>query len=297
MPAFDTAGPVTVAIDLPAGDVRIAATDRADTTVEVTPSDPGRDADVQAARETRVEHLGGDIVIRAPKPRGLRMIGRPGFVDITVGLPAGSRLRVEASAAAVHATGRLDDCRITTGAGEVELEETGPLYVSTGIGAVLVTKVTGRAETRTGSGRIRLAELDGPAVVKDSNGSIWVGRVTGELRATTDNGEVIVDQPGAGVTASTANGDVRIGALTRGTADLKTSLGEVEIGIRSGTAVRLDVSTDFGRVRNELDEASGPAPADEVAEVRARTRYGDIVIRRAAADAAGTPVGAQDEEA
>jgi hypothetical protein len=40
------------------------------------------------------------------------------------------------------------------------------------------------------------------------------------------------------------------------------------------------VSTQFGRVHNHLDAADGPEPADETVEVRARTSYGDIVIRR-----------------
>ena len=33
-------------------------------------------------------------------------------------------------------------------------------------------------------------------------------------------------------------------------------------------------------MRNQLDAADGPEPADETVEVRARTCYGDIAIRR-----------------
>ena len=36
----------------------------------------------------------------------------------------------------------------------------------------------------------------------------------------------------------------------------------------------------FGKVRNDLDAAAGPAESDEKAEVRARTAFGDIVIHR-----------------
>ena len=69
--------------------------------------------------------------------------------------------------------------------------------------------------------------------------------------------------------------------MTRGAAALKTGLGEIEIGISAGTAARLDVHTQFGQVHNQLDAADGPRPADQAVEVRARTSYGDIMIRRA----------------
>ena len=39
MPTFDTPEPITVVIDLSVGDVRITASDRADTVVEVRPTD------------------------------------------------------------------------------------------------------------------------------------------------------------------------------------------------------------------------------------------------------------------
>ena len=40
MPEFDTPEPITVEIDLVVGDVRLTASERANTVVEVRPSDP-----------------------------------------------------------------------------------------------------------------------------------------------------------------------------------------------------------------------------------------------------------------
>ena len=94
------------------------------------------------------------------------------------------------------------------------------------------------------------------------------------------NGGISVDKAGAGVTANTANGDVRIGDVTRGSASLKTACGEIEIGIRPGSAARLDVHTHFGRVHNDMDTVERPEPTEETVDVRARTSYGDIIIRR-----------------
>jgi DUF4097 and DUF4098 domain-containing protein YvlB len=182
--------------------------------------------------------------------------------------------------ATIRGTGRLGDCRVKTSTGEIQLDETGTLDLSTGAGAVTVDRVTGHAEVGTGSGRVRLNELDGTAVVKNSNGDSWIGEVTGDLRANSSNGGIVVDRAHAGVTARTANGDVRVGEVTRGLAVLKTGFGEIEIGIRPGTAARLDVSTSFGRVHNHLDAAERPEPSDETVDVRAHSGYGDIVIGR-----------------
>ena len=63
-------------------------------------------------------------------------------------------------------------------------------------------------------------------------------------------------------------------------------MGKVDIGIRDGVAAWLDLNTGFGKVRNELDDAPGPAEDDETVEVRARTSFGGITIRRSVALAA-----------
>ena len=149
--------------------------------------------------------------------------------------------------------GPLAECRIKTATGDVQLDRVGTLAVDSAAGRVEVGTVEGRADISTGSGKVRVREIDGPAVVKNSNGDSWIGSVGGDVRVSAANGDVAVDRAGAGVVATTANGDVRIGELARGSASLKTGLGEIEIGIRAGTAARLDVSTSFGRVRNQLE--------------------------------------------
>jgi hypothetical protein len=49
MQKYDTPAPVTAVVDIPAGQIRLIATDRADTTVEVRPADPASRRDVKAA--------------------------------------------------------------------------------------------------------------------------------------------------------------------------------------------------------------------------------------------------------
>ena len=127
---------------------------------------------------------------------------------------------------------------------------------------------------------MRLRELDGGAVIKNSNGDTWVGVASGDLRVNAANGSIAVDLAQASVVAKSANGDVRLGEVVRGSVVLETAIGDLEVGIREGTAAWLDVSSRVGRVHNALDAADAPEPSAETVEVRARTSVGDIVIRR-----------------
>lgn len=278
MPVFSTPGPIQAVIEFTAGDARITASDRDDTVVEVRPSDEDHDADVRAAERTRVEYTAGRLLVKGPQLRNL--IGRPGSIDLTVDLPTGSGLRTAGGMGAFRVEGQLGDCRLSSGAGDVILDETGTLDVSAGAGAVTADRVNGTADVTTGSGRIRLRDVQGNAVIRNSNGDTWIGEVRGDLRIKAANGDIDVDHARARVEATTANGAVRVGGLTRGTASLKTSYGAVEIGIQDGTAARLDVHTQFGKLRNEMDATSEPGPADQAVEVHARTAMGDITIRR-----------------
>ena len=66
MPTFDTPAAISVTVELSVGDLRVNATDRTDTVVEVRPSDPGKKADVAAAEQTRVEYANGSLLIKTP---------------------------------------------------------------------------------------------------------------------------------------------------------------------------------------------------------------------------------------
>ena len=281
IPAFATPDPIAVSIELSVGDVRVVASDRADTVVQVSPSDAAREADVRDAGLTRVERTPTGLLIRAPRPRGLGLLGKPGSVDVTIELPAGSSLHGNSSVAAFHTAGRLGEVAIKTSVGDVDLDETGRLELSTGAGAIAVARVGGDAEISTGTGRIRVGQIDGAAVVKNSNGGTRIDAVAGDLRISAGNGDLTVGRADGNVTADAAHGEIRIGQLSRGTAAIKTGFGEIELGLSAGTAARLDLFTSFGRVRNTLNPADAPDPAGAPLAVLARTNHGDITIRPA----------------
>jgi hypothetical protein len=67
------------------------------------------------------------------------------------------------------------------------------------------------------------------------------------------------------------------------------SRGMAEIGVLDGVAAWLDLNTRYGNVQNDLDAAERPAAGEDAVEVRARSSYGDITIRRSANDAGAEP--------
>jgi DUF4097 and DUF4098 domain-containing protein YvlB len=280
MPTFETLEPISVTIALVVGDLRITATDRSDTVVVVSPSDASKESDVKAAEQTRVEYSEGRLLIRAPKSwKHYSPFSGREAIDVAIELPAGSRVEGETAVGDFRCDGRLGECRFTTGVGNIRLDEAGPVQLITSAGSVTVDRVVGRAEV-TGSGQVRIAEVDGPAVIKNLNGVTWVGEVKGDIRCNAANGDITIDRALGAVAAKTANGAVRIGEVVRGSVELGTAYGELEVGIREGSAALLDVRSQFGSVRNSLTASDGPAPSDQTVEVRARTSFGDIVIRR-----------------
>ena len=84
----------------------------------------------------------------------------------------------------------------------------------------------------------------------------------------------------ASVIAKTANGDVRLQDVSSGAVVAHTAAGKVEVGVHEGVAAWLDLTTSFGKVRSDLDASDRPAAGEDSVEVRARTAFGDITIRR-----------------
>jgi hypothetical protein len=279
MPSFDTPEPISATAHVDAGSIQFTAGDRLDTVVEVRPRDPQRDADVRAAEQTEVRYASGGLTVRTPKQRYL--LGRTGIVDVTVGLPTGSRIDMTGAWTQVLGEGRLGEVRVKTSSGDVRLDTTGPLQLTASHGSITVDNVEGMAEITTSSGSLRVGLVDGPAILKNSHGTTTVGTATGELRVSGANGDIDIVRAEGSVIATTAHGTLRVAEVARGTVQLETSHGAIEVGIREGTAAWLDVSSGYGQVRNTLTASESPEKAEDTVEVRARTRYGNIDVLRA----------------
>ncbi|MBM7774223.1 DUF4097 and DUF4098 domain-containing protein YvlB [Actinokineospora baliensis] len=282
MPTFATPEPISVTLELGVvGEVRVAATDRTDTVVEVRPSDAADESDVKAASQVRVEYANGTLLVKGPKSRAFDFSRKSRSVEVTIDLPTGSRVSGDVQVGGLRGEGLLGETRFKSATGNIRLERTGPLRLDTAAGHITVGRAAGNAEIHTGSGKVAVGEVDGAAVVKNSNGTTEIDVVTGDLRVRAANGDISVERAGSGVDAKSANGGVRVGQVVRGTVVLATSIGDIEVGIAEGTAAWLEADTGFGQVRNELTSADRkPADSGETVEVRARTSHGDITIRR-----------------
>ncbi|HLU73438.1 MAG TPA: DUF4097 family beta strand repeat-containing protein [Nonomuraea sp.] len=296
MPAFHTPEPIVAVIDMAVATVRITAADRADTVVEVRPSDERNEADVRAAQRAAIEHGDGRLLVRDDQESGLDLslgrlvespadwartllLGQGGSVELTIGLPAGSRLDVK-RAAGLRCEGPLGEVTYATSYGDIRLEQAGRIRLKTTYGDISVSRAAGHAEITTSHGDIRVGEIDGTAVVRNSHGEFHLREITGELRLNMAYGDATVDRALAGVAAKTAYGNVRIGEAVRGAVVMETTGGGLELGIRDGSAAWLDLSSKYGSVDVGLDSADGPGPSADVVKVRAHTQYGDIAVHR-----------------
>jgi DUF4097 and DUF4098 domain-containing protein YvlB len=221
MQKFDTPAPVSAVLDIPAGRVRFIAADRADTTVEVRPADAANGRDVKAAEQTKVEYGAG--VLRIEALASNRILGSSGSVEVTVQLPAGSRVEAKAASGEFRTVGRLGDVAVDSSAASIKLDEAASARLSTLAGDVSVGRLGGTAEISTGKGDIRIAEAAGGTVVlRAEAGAISVDAAAGvsaSLDAGTTYGRIhnaLKNTDGAAglnIHATTAYGDITARSL------------------------------------------------------------------------------------
>jgi len=284
MTVFQTPEPISVSLELGTGDLRLVASESSETVVEVVPTDPAKEGDVNAAKLTRVECASGSLLVRGPKNwRQWTPWGGRDSIDVEIRLPEGSRVGADLAMASVRGTGRLGELDLKTGMGDVRVDEAGTVKIRTGFGEVMVARVDGDADVKTGSGRIDIGSIGGSATVKNSNGDSRIGEVEGRAQLQNANGAIEVESASSQVTAKTALGDVRLGMLSQGSSEARTACGQIDIGVLDGVAAWLDLSTGFGRVHNELEDTGLPPAEEQTTEIRAHTAAGDINIRRVSA--------------
>lgn len=277
MTTFDTPGPISALIEIGSGSIRLSASERGDTVVEVRAADPGDKSSLAAVEQTRVEFAGGRLRVTSPKSRS--WFGWGSLVELTVGLPAGSRVNAQATTD-IRADGVLGECVLDTAYGAILVEESGRTRLSTSSGDIEIERASGHAELTTHNGRIRAGELASSAVAKNANGDIEIGTAAGDLRLNTASGSIDVERALAGLTAKTAHGSIRVGQVVRGTVSLETASGDLDVGIGAGSAAWLDVSSSYGEVEVPRPAATPPAEGAQTVRLRARTGYGRITVRR-----------------
>ncbi|MGW3415323.1 DUF4097 family beta strand repeat-containing protein [Streptomyces sp. NPDC000888] len=221
MQKFDTPAPVSAVLDIPAGRVQFIAADRADTTVEVLPTDASKGRDVKAAEQITVTYADGILRIGAPAAKN-QLFGASGSVEVTVQLPAGSRVEGKAGAAELRGVGRLGDVAFEGAYRRIKIDEAASLRLTATDGDVEVGRLGGPGEISTARGDIRIAEaMRGTVVLRTQSGDISVTAAAGvsaALDAGTDYGRVSNALKNDGtaeldISATTSRGDITARSL------------------------------------------------------------------------------------
>ncbi|GAB2957707.1 DUF4097 family beta strand repeat-containing protein [Streptomyces pseudoechinosporeus] len=187
MQTFATPAPISAVLDIPAGRIQFIAADRADTTVEVLPANATKSRDAKAAEEIEVSYSDGVLRIQAPEAKN-RILGHTGSVEVTVQLPAGSRVQAKSAAAEFRGVGRLGDVAFADGYRSVKLDEAASARLTVLDGDVSVGRLSGPAEISTQKGDINIAEaLSGTLVLRTQMGDVSVSAAAG-VSASLDAG-------------------------------------------------------------------------------------------------------------
>lgn len=217
MTTYSTPELISAVLDIPAGSIRLVATDRTDTAVEVVPADASKGRDVKAAEQTTVQYADG--VLRIALVAMNQYFGPSGAVAVTVQLPAGSQVEVKAASAELRATGRLGDVVVESAQGPIDLEDVASARITSSASDVTVGRLDGPAEIRTSKGDIRIAEaVRGHVVLRTEVGEVEVVAAAGAsatLDAGTATGRItnaLKNTEGAGaeltIRATTSVGDI-----------------------------------------------------------------------------------------
>jgi hypothetical protein len=222
MQKFDTPAAISAVLDIPAGRIRFIAADRPDTTVEILPADASRSRDVKAAEQTRVAYADGVLHVEAPPVKN-RILGNSGSVEVTVQLPAGSRIQAKAAAAELRGVGRLGDVTFEGAQGTVKLDETASAHLTLLAGDITVGRLGGPAQITTQQGDLRVTEaVRGTVTLRTEAGDITIGAARGvcaALDAGTTHGRIhnaLKNTDGTAdltIHATTAHGDITARSL------------------------------------------------------------------------------------
>jgi Putative adhesin len=280
MPAYESLAPIEADIDVSSGHVEVIASDRADTAVEVTPTNPGRSGDVSLAREATVTFEDNHLRVRVPGR--LKVLG-PGrdSVDVRVELPTGSRATIETGNGSVRVRGKLGATRIVAKYGNVSADRVGDLALVSPHGEADIAEVGGELDVKAAHGHVRIGRIAGAARLRGAHGTLVLGTTEGQVDVAT-SGSLTIERALGDVTARTAYGAIRVLEAEGGVLRLESAYKEVEVGVPAGVAAWVDAASAHGVIRNELTPDPEAAGTDRTIELHLRANWADVLIRRAA---------------
>ncbi|HET9139906.1 DUF4097 family beta strand repeat-containing protein [Actinophytocola sp.] len=284
--SFETTGPVELDLGVGAGRIEVRLVDEPGVHVEVrhdlsSGGNPwmqgmnslinwvstqfgeqtGEISPAEAVRQTRVDLVGGRLVVRTPKNLPLRSVA----IAVSVRAPVDSSVIAHSGSADISVTGAAARLDLHTGSGAVNADRSsGTADVRTGSGAVRLGPMLAGLKARTGSGDVEVTSIGGPASLFTGSGDVWLGAVTADVMARTGSGDLTV--------ADAAAGQI----------ELQTGSGSIRVGVRAGSAAEIDLSSGTGQARSDLDLSESRPEAGSSLRIHGRTASGSAVVSPAA---------------
>ena len=259
---YDTPGAVTVALEIANGDVTINATDTERTSIEITGYDKSTPPRVSC--ESVADGYRVTIEHRSKRGWGFSFARTVSF-ELTV--PIGTRIDGATGSAELEVRGTLGSLAFRTGSGEVAFHEvSGDVEIVCASGDVSGDTIGGHLSYKGASGDLDIGSIAGGALVRSASGDLSIRRLDGSSTITVGSGDIELREVGAG--------SVKVRAIS----------GDVEIGVREGMGIWMDVSSTSGDVHSGLD----PVPRGEASdgdpqlELTVNTVSGDVDINRVA---------------
>jgi hypothetical protein len=265
---FATPGPVSASMRIGAGVIVVYALETAVTSVAVHPYDES-EASRLAAQSTKVNLTGDRLHIDVPDAGTGWLFRRSVRIRLELRVPLDSQIRVQVGSADIHADGRLRLLEVKSGSGDVNVSDSGDLWIQTGSGDVRAERVRGRLRVQTGSGDVSVGRLDGPASFQSASGDVSINAVHNDLQATS------------------ASGDITVHAAHRGQVRITSASGDVYLGVPVGTKVWFDIGTMSGTTTSDLSVSPQSPAGGASLNLQVQTMSGDVTVSRVTA--AGDP--------
>jgi DUF4097 and DUF4098 domain-containing protein YvlB len=258
---FACSDPVDISIDgWGSGTIVVSGEPTSTVAVEVVGSHRRAGAD-DLLDQVRVEFEDGQLYIRGPRAATFR---RRQALDLTIKAPAGSSCAAKTVSADLSCVGDVSAVSLQTASGDLTAASvSGDVAVQSASGDVLLNEATGSLSIHTASGDVRVAKA---------------------VRVSTASGDVTIGYCAGHVTVRTASGDVNLTAVAAGRIELASASGDLAVAVVPGNGVYLDLASNSGDMRSELD-AAGDEHEDPTAaaiQLSCRTTSGDIKITKAA---------------
>ncbi|HUZ13962.1 MAG TPA: hypothetical protein VMU93_14080 [Caulobacteraceae bacterium] len=276
---FWTPEPPRLRVEIPKGRIRLSASGPGETRIELVALDgDARSRTMIAGAE--IAQNGAEILVRVRSDGRSRFFGLGGSIEALIQAPAGADAVLSTGAGKIETRGRLGKLDVRSGAGAISVDDCAEAHARSGAGAIAIGSASGSVDAKSGSGGVKVGKVGADAALATGAGSTELAEVAGAARLATGVGDIDIGRAGDAVEAFCAAGSIRVRRADHGRVRAQTVAGAVSVGVASGVAALLDVSTLSGRVNSELGACDAPGEGEPRVELILSTVSGAVNLAR-----------------